>query len=236
MRPIIGITCGIEEQANRFFSGRDYVRAVYMAGGNPVLLPPGDSDLSGLAGVLNGLLLSGGGDIDPLLFGEEPLPGIGEVSPERDEFELKLARLAMDRGIPILGICRGMQVLNVAAGGTVCQDLNLKIKKPLKHIQQAPRWYPTHSIEIESGTLAAQIFGDGVLRVNSFHHQLVGDLAPGFMISARALDGVEEIIECKDREKYIMGVQFHPENMYRRNSLFLELFYYFIRHSFQEER
>lgn len=237
MRPLIGITCGSKENVNQFFLGSDYVRGVEKAGGIPVIVPPcAGENLPGIVEALDGFVLSGGGDMDPLLFGEEPLPVTGKVDPERDIFELGLTRLAMSRGKPILGICRGMQVLNVAAGGTVCQDIALKIEKPLKHSQQAPRWYPTHNIKIEKGTLAAEILGEGTLRVNSFHHQAIGRLAPGFDISARAPDGVEEIIEYKEREYYIIGVQFHPENMWRQNSLFLRLFYYLVRYSFREER
>lgn len=244
MRPVIGITCGVEEHAGRFFAGRDYVHSVYLAGGSPVLLPcgyrsgytAGGRNINGLLDVLDGLLLPGGGDVDPLLFGAEPLPESGEIDPERDWFELEITKNAMARRLPILGICRGMQLLNVAAGGTICQDIKLKVEKPLKHMQQAPRWHPTHTIKVKSKSRAAQVFGDGELRVNSFHHQLVGDLAPGFIVSACSLDGAEEIIECEDPKRHIIGVQFHPENMVKRNLLFLRLFSYLIRHSLQEEK
>lgn len=232
MRPVIGITCCLNEEMGRYFIGRDYVEGVEKAGGMPIVLPSiNKRSIESLLDILDGLLLSGGGDLDPLFFGEEPLPVTGEVDPQRDVFELELTRHALKRGLPILGICRGMQVLNVAAGGTISQDISLKFDSFYKHSQQAPRWYPTHSIKLEKGTLAAQIIGEEKIRVNSFHHQCIGEVAPGFIVSARSNDGVEEIIEFEDWDKYIIGVQFHPENMWRRNPVFLELFFALVRQS-----
>ncbi|MCF8011854.1 MAG: gamma-glutamyl-gamma-aminobutyrate hydrolase family protein [Clostridiales bacterium] len=225
MRPLIGITCSQDDNSNSIYTGRDYMLGVEKAGGVPVLLPAGDvNNIKYLLEVLHGIVFSGGGDIDPHFFGEEPLPATGEVDPRRDEYELELAHFALAYKKPCVGICRGMQVLNVAAGGTVSQDINLKILNPLKHFQRAPRPYPSHSIKIEKNTWAALIFKNDVIRVNSFHHQVIGSLAPGFKISARSPDGVEEIIEYTGEDEFVLGVQFHPENMLRQNTRFLELF------------
>jgi putative glutamine amidotransferase len=224
MRPVIGITSAFHEEEEQFCLSRCYVDAVDRAGGIPVILPPlpPESAIVSLQNI-NALLLSGGGDLDPVFFGEEALPCTKTISPRRDAYELYLARVALERHIPILGICRGMQVLNVAAGGTVFQDVSFAVRQPLQHTQNAPRWYATHLIDITPDSQLAAIFGVRRLRVNTFHHQAVGRVAPGFTIAARSLDGVIEAVESP-AHAFAVGVQFHPEGMWEKAPLFLKLF------------
>lgn len=224
MRPVIGITAAFQEEEERCYLSRYYSDGIYRAGGVPVILPPLPPEAAAATITsIDGLLLSGGGDIDPFYFGEEPLPQTGMVSPRRDAFELALAREALARIVPVLGICRGMQVLNVAAGGTIYQDLAAGTKSPLKHRQDAPRWYGTHHIDILAGSRLAAIFRTTRLRVNSFHHQAVKKVAPGFKATAWAPDGIIEAIEAT-AHPFAVGVQFHPEGMWEKAPLFLALF------------
>ncbi|MCL6635646.1 MAG: gamma-glutamyl-gamma-aminobutyrate hydrolase family protein [Peptococcaceae bacterium] len=222
MRPLIGITCSGDMDGSRLCLNRQYAAAVAEAGGLPLLL----SEAAGLEADfierLDGLLLSGGGDVDPFLFGEEPLPATGEISPRRDTFEIELTRLALAAGLPLLGICRGIQVLNIAAGGTICQDISQIAGSPLKHAQQAPRWYPTHGLELLPGSLLAGMLGGAGIRVNSFHHQAVARVAGGFKVAARAPDGVIEGLEAE--KGFAVGVQFHPEDLWERDRRFLNIF------------
>ncbi len=225
MLPVIGIIPAWNEEKGQFFLSRYYTAAVEAAGGVPVLLPymTGEPGLLAQLRLLDGLVLSGGGDVDPVYFGEEPLPGCGEISPERDKFELELARRALSRGLPVLGICRGIQVMNIAAGGDIYQDILTQVPGCLKHQQKAPRWSPTHEVIIEENTRLAGIFKAGALRVNSFHHQAVRRPAPGFVVSARSRDGIIEALESSGRG-FALGVQWHPETMWERDERFLNLF------------
>jgi putative glutamine amidotransferase len=229
MYPLIGITCNYDEATKRYTIGEDYVQAVQAAGGMPMLVPYlNDGHVEHILARLDGVLLSGGGDIDPFFFGEEPWPENGYIDPLRDMFEIRLARLALQHGVPILGICRGMQVLNVAAGGSICQDINLNINRPLQHMQQAPRWYPTHNISITQGSRLQCILNQDNIRVNSFHHQIIDKLGQNMVISALAGDRVPEAIEGEGDKNFILGVQFHPENMYCKYTSILSIFIAFI--------
>lgn len=220
MIPVIGVTCGSGGENGPMSLDMDYTRAISDAGGLPLVIPPdlpGES-LAPLLEILDGLLLSGGPDVDPVHFGEEPQPGMGRIDPERDRIELALARLALESGLPILGICRGAQVLNIAGGGDIFQDLPSRAEPVLRHVQPpTPMTYATHSIRVEGGTRLAAITGRHALRVNSWHHQAVRGVAPGFAVSATAEDGVVEAIELAGKP-FVMGLQFHPESMAKGGS------------------
>ena len=187
MKPRIGVTCGSAPEGRSLALDLDYVDAILRAGAIPLVIPPNlpEESLADTLQNLDGLLLSGGPDVDPVHFGEEPLPAMGRIDPGRDRVELGLARLALETGMPILGICRGAQVLNIAAGGDIFQDLPSQAEGILKHVQQpTPMPYPTHGIRIEPGSLLASVTGGDSLRVNTWHHQAVRKAAPGFAVSA----------------------------------------------------
>lgn len=200
-----------------------YLQSVLMAGGAPVLIPV-MTDLDALASILDGLdglLMSGGGDINPLFVNEEPIPQLQDVDTLRDEYDLVLLRLAMARQLPIMGICRGHQVLNVAFGGTVYQDIHSQSDHGLlKHSQTLAREFASHSVTIAKGEskLRAALFGDAekdgdeeTVLVNSFHHQAIKEIAPELIPTATAPDGINEALEHPDRE--VFSVQWHPEAM-----------------------
>ena len=214
-RPIIGITGNFGAKGCELAQG--YYESVLLAGGIPMVLPPYD-DAAALCQTLDkvdGILLSGGGDINPLLLDEEPIPGLHVICPQRDEMELLLVREAYNRQTPILGICRGIQVLVAALGGTLYQDLNTQYSEAplIKHDQDLDRAYASHSVKLEAKSTLAQLFPEVAekgLPVNSFHHQAVRTPGPLLRISARATDGVIEAVESNEF-KSIIGVQWHPE-------------------------
>ncbi|HHT63126.1 MAG: gamma-glutamyl-gamma-aminobutyrate hydrolase family protein [Bacillota bacterium] len=228
MIPIIGITCG-EDELN-FFVRQFYVQAVEGLGGVPLLLPALKRNMirEKYLELLDGLILSGGVDVNPVLFGEEPVPGLGEITPQRDEFELLLTREFFSLGKPIFAVCRGCQVLNLALGGTVYQDINSQLDKIIKHDQKAPRACPTHSLKVQPGTKLSRILPQEYRWVNSFHHQAVKDPAPGFIVAALASDGVIEAIEAQDHP-FALGVQWHPECNWREDLGSYRLFQEFIK-------
>lgn len=213
-KPVIGISSTWGNGVSTSVPS-DYVEAVFAAGGVPLVIPvTHDKEiLSRTLDCVDAVIMTGGEDIDPLKwYNEEPVPAQGQIAPERDEFDIMLIRMAVERGKPLLGICRGHQMLNVAFGGTLYQDIPSQVKStgPVKHNQNAPRHYGTHTIIIEEGSLLYQQVGKKEIAVNSFHHQAVKDLAPGFKITARSKDGVVEAIEKTGSGK-VFGVQFHPE-------------------------
>ena len=224
MRPLIGISCSMGQAIYSMTQdnvpqlqhrlGDNYVRAIVQAGGVPVLLP-NNVDLSSveeIAAGLDGFLLSGGGDVDPALFGQRATGQLGAVTPRRDDFELALTRYIMqETDKPVLGICRGIQVMNVAMGGTLHIDLPSEGK--LCHsLTMYPRYVPTHDVAVEPESKLAAIMADAC-RVNSFHHEAIDVLAAGFAITARSVeDGVVEAIEIPG-QRFVMGVQWHPEEL-----------------------
>lgn len=215
--PVIGITGNYTQETCTLAEG--YYQSVLKAGGIPFIIPPFyETDRLGeLLDRLDGIIFSGGGDINPLLLGEEPIKELHSITPERDQQELLLARLAYDRQIPMLGICKGIQIINAALGGTLYQDIHTQMEGiRIKHSQDQDRRYPSHQVTISRGSILVKIFGTE-LAVNSFHHQACKSAAPGLKVTAMSSDGVIEAIES-DEFKSIMGVQWHPETYILRNS------------------
>lgn len=234
MKPLIGLTCS-RHKFSRKLPGPDllggalsddYTQGVEAAGGTPVVIPYLESDETAqlLAERIDGLVLPGGPDIDPLTFGEEPQIGLGEVFPERDRLEFLLIQHMMEMGKPILGICRGMQVLNAALGGTLYQDLAHEWHGRIQHSQRAARNHLSHTVRVDPDSqLATLLSGQSVVRTNSFHHQAVRDVAPGFAAVAWDEEGLIEGIESTNHP-FVLAVQWHPENLWRTTPLFLGLF------------
>ena len=211
-KPLIGVTANFSEGQLQLAPG--YFRSVEAAGGIPVIIAPKrmpNANMSLLLDRIDGLLLSGGADINPILVGEDPVPALHGINTERDLFELTLTRLAYNRQIPMLGICRGIQVLAAALGGTIMQGIatSLPHTQLIKHSQDADRATATHFVEAVEGSRIAELLGKR-FAVNSFHHQAVGQCGPRFRITAQSADGVIEAIESTEM-KSIIGVQWHPE-------------------------
>ena len=207
-KPVIGITANYTDGDA---SLRDrYYKQVVQAGGIPMIIPPvADTDvIADTVKAIDGLLLTGGADINPLWQDEQPQPTLGSINAERDYPELMITRLASERQLPILGICRGLQTLTIASGGHVMQDISTQAT--LKHSQAASREMPTHTIDIVDGSTLYNIYKVASMPVNSFHHQAVQDPGPHFRTVATAPDGIIEAIESREH-KPMLGVQWHPE-------------------------
>ena len=209
--PVIGLTGNFRDSDCTLAEG--YYQSILKAGGTPLIIPPYD-DTDALINTLDyvdGILLTGGADINPLFLGEEPVKELHGINPRRDRQELLLTQLAADRQIPILGICRGIQTMNAAFGGPLYQDIHSQMAGVrIKHDQDLDRSYASHTVDIEKDTLLHQLFGTDTIAVNSFHHQAVKEAAPGFRVCAYAPDGVIEAIESTEY-KSMLGVQWHPE-------------------------
>jgi putative glutamine amidotransferase len=216
--PLIGITTSITtgNTPERAYVNSTYLHAVQRAGGVPVLLPPqlSAASLMRLVHGLDGLLLTGGGDIDPGLFGEAAHPTVYEVAPSRDTLECSAVHIALERGLPMLAVCRGIQLLNVALGGTLQQDLASEPGTELQHSQQEARDRPTHKVKVKPGSHLAETLGAEELEVNSMHHQAVKELGAGLQAVAWAPDLIIEGIEMPDPSRFVLGVQWHPEELW----------------------
>ena len=209
--PVIGLTGNFRDGDCTLAEG--YYQSILKAGGVPFIIPCYDDTdaLINTLDKLDGILLTGGADINPLFLGEEPIQELHGINPRRDRQELLLTRLAADRQIPILGICRGIQTMNAALGGPLYQDIHSQMEGTrIKHDQNLDRCYASHTVAIEKDTLLHRLFKADTIAVNSFHHQAIKEPAPGFRVCARATDGVIEAMESTEY-KSMLGVQWHPE-------------------------
>lgn len=235
MKPTIAIPIYINDADNprQHVLNTTYTGAVLAGGGLPLLLPVTEAmeepEIHACLDRADGLLLPGGGDIAPLLFGEDPIRAIGASSLCRDAFEITCAQYAHEIGMPILGICRGHQVLNFALGGTLWQDIYTSPGTTLSHQQSSARHELHHQLLIQPDSLLADILGAEKIHTNSFHHQAVRDPAPGLKVSARTADGIVEAIESENPDRFVLGVQFHPECMYEHHPRFARIFFRFVQ-------
>jgi putative glutamine amidotransferase len=215
--PLIGVSTSITigKPPERAYLNSAYVAAVQQAGGVPVLLAPQHDARAQavLLGRIDGVLLTGGGDVDPMRFGEATHPTVTDVSADRDALEIALVEGALERGLPLLAICRGIQVLNVALGGSLHQDVASSPGTPIAHSQKAPRHEPTHAVKIEAGSRLLDVIGAHDLDVNSMHHQAIKDLGRGLRAVAFSPDALIEAAELEDVSRFVLGVQWHPEEL-----------------------
>jgi putative glutamine amidotransferase len=232
-KPVIGITPSPMDDTqehgsfHRYTIANTYTEAVEAAGGVPIVIPPQVGNIEELLDAVDGLLLSGGGDIDPSLYGDstrhEKTYGIHQG---RDDLELALARAALERDMPTLCICRGIQVLNVALGGTLYQDVAGEFSEEISHRQQdqhISKEEPGHEVTVQPDSLLASTYGSSTIAVNSFHHQSLKEIAPDLRVNAVAPDGTIEAVEHPGKT-WVLGVQWHPEMMFRAHDEHLKPF------------
>lgn len=231
-KPVIGISGSILVMENGRFPGyrrsyvnEDYVKSVIEAGGIPLIIPVSTDQeiLASYFSIIDGLVLSGGHDVDPLQYGEQPLQKLGQTLSERDVFDKALVENALKANMPVLGICRGHQVLNVALGGSLYQDLDYIPNCSIKHDQFRDPSMPTHEIEVAEGSRLREILGSNRVLTNSFHHLAIKDMGQGLVVNAKADDGVIEGVEHPDY-KFVVGVQWHPEMMALSDDKMMNLF------------
>lgn len=234
MRPVIGLTTFIDAKgACRYNSvSYTYIDAIIQAGGVPVLIPliEDRESLLKYIDIVDGIIFTGGEDVSPLHYGENPIKEIGVTSQERDACEMYLFKEAYDLNMPILGICRGSQLMNVVLGGNLYQDINAQVEGSLGHCpENGDSSQVHHMVRIEKDTKLYNIFENDSVAVNSFHHQSVKDLGKGLKAAAFSHEGIVEAIESMEKD-FVVGVQWHPEALAPKHPIFMKLFDEFIKH------
>ncbi len=227
-RPIIAVTAPVLDNGDMtlFY---DYIHAIEAAGGAPVIIPYTENieALSATLSVCDGILFTGGVDIEPTCYGEERLPDCGLAQPKRDELELKIFDLIRDMSIPIMAICRGAQLVNVALGGSLYQDIYTQYETDLAHRTTEPRYGYAHEVCVTEGTPLHALLGEDTVRVNTFHHQAIKTLGEGLGVMAKAPDGIIEAV-YSEGERYIRAYQWHPERLHYTDEFNQMLFTDFI--------
>lgn len=219
MKPLIGVSPSISENERLYQISSHNISAISKAGGMPIILPyvTNENDIKQMVQTIDGLYITGGTDVDPNLYGEEPHQKLETVYPTRDNFEQSIIKETLMLDKPILGVCRGCQILNVAAGGNLYQDIYSQISGNLiQHYQKSPKGHGSHEIHIRKDSLLHQLVGVERWRVNSRHHQASKNIVNSFQVSAKTIDGIIEAIESKEHT-FVLGLQWHPENMVSAN-------------------
>jgi putative glutamine amidotransferase len=231
-KPLIGLTPAHDPENGYIRVRPAYMRALKAAGAIPVVMPleASEEDLKQLSQELDGFLFTGGPDVHPFLFGEETQVNCGDVSAARDQTEMALLPMVMELKKPVLGICRGIQVLNITLGGNIWQDIPSQVTRefPLAHSQPFHYDMPCHKVALSKDTLLARISGHTSIKVNSMHHQAVKEPAPGLIASARSADHLIEALEMPGYPFFI-GVQWHPEYLWEKNEEAFRLFQAFVK-------
>lgn len=231
-KPLIAILAYVNPEVSEktLGIGQIYVDALNAAGASPVLLPTTlpNEELTYIFDKMDGLLLSGGCDLAPQLYGTEPKCKIGAIDHERDRADMALFYRAYEKGAPILGICRGCQLINVALGGSLYQDIESEVPGAISHSQESLAFQRHHTIQLTSDSRLLQIFGKQEVQVNSLHHQAIDRLGDGLKITARSSDGIIEAVEGVESERYLHAVQFHPEQMCPHYPEFDDIFAEFV--------
>ncbi|WP_208588775.1 gamma-glutamyl-gamma-aminobutyrate hydrolase family protein [Gracilibacillus suaedae] len=233
IKPVIGITSSIVSHNNipSYNLHEKHIQSVIQAGGVPIIIPTGPEVIAEVwVSICNGIILSSGEDIDPNSFRAHPSPKIQNTNKKRDLTEIELVKYAQKQSKPILGLCRGLTMLNVALGGTVMQDIETSNPNAINHNQQAARPEPTHYVQIDKTSRLYQILGSSSIQVNSIHHQAIDQLATNLKKVAIAPDGIIEAVEGVDKTSpMIMGIQWHPEEMTSEDATMQGIFDAFVK-------
>lgn len=218
MKPVIGVIPLYDSEKNSLWMLPGYMNIIEECGGIPLMLPltTNEQQLTECIGLCHGFLLTGGQDVDPHLYGQNIRPECGEVCHTRDFMESFIFRNALQSDTPILGICRGIQIMNVLLGGTLYQDLPTQHPSEICHAMKPPYDRPVHNVTVLENTLLSSIIGNGNYAVNSYHHQAICDLANAAQAMAVSEDGLIEAI-CVPKKKFIVGIQWHPEYAYEKD-------------------
>ena len=232
-KPLIGIPCRMDAGRDQFYLRKQYSEAVFQAGGTPVLLPliPEKIYAQELVRGLDAVLISGSNsDVDPHRYGQEPHPKIGSIVSRRDETDLLLLDEIFRVRKPLLGICFGIQILNVYLGGTLWQDVEAQVKQAVKHEQTGLEDYRSHTIRVKRRSLLYELVGQTETRVNSFHHQAIHKVATRLVAVAESTDGVVEAVELRKPgpSQFVLGVQWHPEIGWETDELSQKIFERFV--------
>ncbi len=233
MRPVIGVTTFMAKKPRKTYAcvSNSYLQSIEKAGGIPLMLPLTEVPevMNGYLDIIDGLVISGGDEgVNPRLYGENPVKELACICPTRDEYEMYLFAGALEKKIPVLGVCRGMQLINVAGGGSLYQDVFTQRTGTFGHLPvQMPVDVLYHSVSITRGSVLESIFATDELMVNSFHHQAVKKLAPSFAVAALSEDNLIEAIEHQGHD-FVLGVQWHPEDLTEKHVHFLKLFEAFV--------